>query len=74
MTSSSPISKKLSPLISEYGMCHLEDEIAAFTASFNFRLALNFLSSSIVSAKCILATPLSRSYKYNLFKNYVTLI
>lgn len=68
------MSKKLSPLISEYGMCHFDDEIATFTDSFNFRLALNFLSSSIVSPKCIRATPLSRSYKYSLFRDYATSI
>lgn len=63
VTSSSPTSEKLSPLASEYGACHFDEEMAAFTASFNFRLALNFLSSSIVSLKCIRAAPLSRSCK-----------
>lgn len=63
VTSSSPTSEKLSPLASEYCTCHFDDDTAIFTASFNFRLALNFLSSSIVSPKCKRAEPLSRSYK-----------
>lgn len=43
-------------------MCHFGEVTAVRTRAFSLRLELNFLSSSIVPPRCVLAAPLSRSW------------